>query len=119
MDINVRNELIDGKPNPYWEGKMGGRDKEYIKGYDNCVEQQVEGFFENIRDYEEAFKEADIDVNDLDIVAIVADDFSDDEVKALDPKTRLFGVLHDCLLDYIEKNRTDIIAGMVETNGRG
>ena len=51
QDINVRNEYLkNGAVNPYWEGHMCGRDKEYIKGYDYCVEQQVEGFFENLRD---------------------------------------------------------------------
>lgn len=115
-EINVREEFFEnGAKNPYYEGNLCARDKEYIRGFDACVENNIEGFFGDIREYKEELKAVGIDTDELDIPAIIADDYTDDDIQKLNEKTIMIGTLHDCILDYMERKRTEIIRDMIES----
>ncbi len=119
MEISVRDEYLkNGAKNPYYEGNLCARDKEYIRGFDACVEREIDGFFGHIREYGEELTEVGLDPKELDISAIVADNYDDADIAKLDEKTVMIGTLHDCMLDYMERKRTGLIRDMIETTAR-
>ena len=114
-NINVRQNIFDnGTKNPYYEGELCGRDREFVKGFDTCAEKHIEGFFENIYAYADEFEKIGIDVYSLDIVSVNADELDESFIGKLDKNTVLFGTIHDCLLDYIERQRNITVIDMID-----
>lgn len=106
---------------PYWDGRLKGADKVYVSGYDDCAEDNIKGFFDNLMTYEgeleDAFGETEIyhkvDDNVLEDDRS-AGEFPDDERESWTPETRILKTLKDCMLHYYEMSRNENITAIID-----
>jgi len=75
--------------NPYWEGNLRSTDREYVRGYDICVED-VECAFANAEDYE-----CGADVRPSDVGKVIGD-------------------FKEWLLDWLENSRNETVVSILD-----
>lgn len=76
--------------------KLNDRDKEFIDGYDWCVNNGIELFFDNLNIYQ-------ISHNGFDLIGYLE---SNEEIK---------DEFEEALLDYIEMHRNQLITSMLDS----
>ncbi len=83
---------FENEENPYYEGNLKSEfDKEFLHGYDCLAEEMLPMFFDNIEMYEDELAE----------VGIIL-------------KQNAVDVLKECLSDYIETQRNELVVSMIE-----
>lgn len=120
------SEIPADEINPYWDGHLKGVDKAYVQGYDDCIEDNIGGFFDNLMVYEgeleRAFDTKDIfrkvDDNVLSDERS-ADEFPEDERDGWTRETAILKTIKDCMLHYAEMNRDENITGIIENGDYG
>lgn len=112
--FNFKTGRYDGKENGYRQEYLSDADKEFVCGFDWVTETVIDSFFQNLDIYREEFLEAEINIDRINLQAVVADDMTEEEINALDDRTRLLGLIHDCLLDYIERDRNGLVVSMLD-----
>lgn len=83
---------FEEQENPYYEGNLkGDLNKEFVRGYDFLAEQIIPDFLANIYLYEDELAEVGIRLTQ-----------------------RTAEVVGECLSDYIETQRNDLVVSMIE-----
>ncbi len=88
--------------NPYYEGKLSEKDREYIKGYDFAVEGVVRTIFDNIGEHSFAVEGYDMDIG-----------------RFLLSHPEIRQKMRDVFLDEFEYVRNEIVALMIDKYSAG
>ncbi len=113
------SKTIEMEKNPYWEGYLRGDNELVIEGFDKAMIDGVWNFFANLEIYESILKEA-TGLDDIEPDQSVMEDersiteYTEEELNEMTPATRLFKGLQDCIIDFIEDSRNQVITGMIE-----
>lgn len=113
----------------YNEIFLNESDSQYIYGYDICVNENIDNFFNNLMDWEDDIREAlfldsedeDADIPiDIDYEVIWDDDmyysdYQEEDLGKMSSITRLFLLLKERMLEWAECNRNEIITGLIES----
>ncbi len=83
---------FENEENPYYEGNLKDRyNIEYLRGYDYIAENVIPNFFENLDVYDEELGEIGTRLSE-----------------------KVAEVLKDCLADWIETDRNELVVYMIE-----
>lgn len=97
--------------NPYWEQRLKGEDREFIRGFDACTEDAIGTFFSMAETY---LDDDEIDYDVLDDERPI-EEIPDEEKKSWNSKTRLLKKIKDNLLFHIEATRNEDIVVLIES----
>lgn len=86
----------------YNEKYLDAQDREFVRGYDWCTQEEVDNYFFNMDMYEGDF---DIDGEDINLCRFLTN------------HPKIMGALKKSLLHYIEMGRDELITSMI--NGMG
>ena len=108
----------------YNEKILNEEDSQYMYGYDICVDESVDNFFNNLKNWEADIKEAmygedseaplDIDYETVWNDDMYYSDYQEEDLQKMGSVTRLLLLLKERMLEWAECNRNEIITGLIE-----
>ena len=111
--INVREDKRESDtrkgffiPNEYYQGNLNRAEKLEISGYDNAV-ANIEDFFLHLNTYKSELS-AFFDTEKI------SEELSESSSEKISKQARMIKEIKECLLDWMELQRTDIIVGMLD-----
>ena len=112
-EINFKGEVIG--ENAYYEGNLSDRDKEFVRGFDYCVDYAADNFFDNLITYYDRDsylihilnEELPRELKDSYEVEIDGQTFTRDVETYKD-------LFRKQMLDWIEMQRDELITSMID-----
>lgn len=118
-----REEL---EKNEYWQGYLNDLDTELLKGFDQCAEKAVSDFFTSLAIYKNVLMKAfgvdensDEDPTNIDLNVILSkksisgEDYSREEISAMNKYTKIFKVIKECMVCHIDIERDILGVSMI------
>lgn len=109
-------DVPEDEISPYWEGRLKGGNREYVNGFDHCVEDSVDAFWDNLADSELLARFVGQD----DLQA-AQDAYDPDLEKAPDPaklkisrEAKLLVALRYALRRYVEDDRNMLVTSLLD-----
>lgn len=110
--------------NAYRDSYLDKNDKEFIAGFDWCIEHVIKPFFCNINIYDKELKsisyfseEVFSDIDNEIIVnnkTILGNDYTEEELKKMNDKTKFFKILKECMEHWTEVERDELVVSMLD-----
>ncbi len=108
----------------YRDSYLNNNDKEFMAGFDWCIDHVIKPFFCNINIYDKELKSisyfskeifSDID-NEMivDERTILNNDYSNEELSKMNDKTKFFKVLKECMEHWIDVERDELVVSMLD-----
>lgn len=116
---DTSEKYINGEPNHYYYDLLKGKDKAYLKGYDDAIYDLDHAFYNLGCAYNEyEYLKAGLDINDIDEEALydyIHSDKTVDDFEHTSNATKLVMMLYDDLKWFIESDKDEAVVSMIDS----
>lgn len=115
---NTKGSSKEPELNPYWE-KLLDKDREtFLDGYDESIDT-LDNCFINLDVYEDLFKDANINIKNIDYSIITNieknyDEYTEEEINNMSLETKMIFLIRSMIFDYLERNRDEIVVSLID-----